>query len=109
MGLETVNDQNPVKKETHFDNWTWLHIQVRDASTIFLARTRAALEVPGPGATQGGLAITAALNIVTLRWLGDLFIKGSNPSCLYNIETFEDVPQQVTQTMSPKEQQRCAA
>jgi len=92
MPLDEVGNANPAKKYTHFDYWTKIHVQVRDASTIFLSTNRKALEVPGPGPTQGGLALTGAGVIFTLDWKGDLWIIGSNPQSLYNIETFEDAP-----------------
>jgi hypothetical protein len=85
-----VSNTSPVKKFSNFPNWTRIHVQVRDASTIFLATGRNTLEVPGAGGTQGGLAVTQAMGIVSLVWRGDLFISGSNPQSLYDIETFED-------------------
>lgn len=91
MGLDIVSNTTPVKKVASFNNWTLVHIQVRDASTIFLSNNRKALEVPGPGASQGGLAITAADGIKSLNWIGDLYITGSNIQSLFDLETFDDV------------------
>jgi hypothetical protein len=90
MPLDVVGNTSPAKKYTHFDNWTKILVQVRDASTIFLSTNRKALEVPGPGGLQGGLAVTGAGVITTLDWKGDLWIIGSNPQSTYDIETFED-------------------
>lgn len=96
MGLTVVSNINPAKLEAQFDNWTFIHVQVRDASTLFLATTRTALEVPGPNGLQGGLTVVAADGIKTFRWFGKLFVKGSNPQSVYDIEVFDDVPEQVS-------------
>lgn len=96
MGLTVVSNLNPAKQEGQFDNWTFFHIQVRDASSIFLATTRTALENPGPNSLQGGLTVVAADGIKTFRWLGKLWVKGSNPQSVYDIEVFDDTPEQVS-------------
>ena len=88
--LDMVTNISPAKLYMTFKNWTRIHIQVRDASTIYLSTGRKALEVPGPGAIQGGLAITQTSGIVSLVWKDDLFIFGSNPQSLYDIETFDE-------------------
>jgi len=96
MGLTMATNTNPAKLEAQFDNWTFIHVQVRDASTIFLATNRNALEVPGPNALQGGLTVVSADGVKTFRWIGKLFVKGSNPQSVYDIEIFDDVPEQVS-------------
>jgi hypothetical protein len=90
MPLDVVNNTVPAKKYNSFANWTRIHVQVRDASTIYLSADRKSLEVLGPGQIQGGLAITQASGVVSLVWKGDLFIMGSNPQSLYDIETFDE-------------------
>lgn len=90
MPLDIVNAGVPAKKYTTFGNWTRIHVQVRDASTIYLSTGRKELEVPGPGGIQGGLAITQASGIISLVWKGELYIVGSNPQSLYDIETFDE-------------------
>jgi hypothetical protein len=90
MGMDFVSNTTPAKKLGEFRNWTRFHIQVRDASTVFLANTRNALEVPGIGGAQGGLAITSASGIISLNWYGELYAIGNNPVSVYDIEIFED-------------------
>jgi hypothetical protein len=109
MGITVVGNTNPAKLEAQFDNWTYIHVQVRDASTIFLSRDRVGLETPGPNGLQGGLTIAAADGIKTLRWIGKLFIKGSNPQSIYDVEAFDDIPEQVNVSTPRPRGAVCAA
>ena len=71
-----------------FDTWTRIHLQVRDASTVYVANNKNDLETAGPGGQQGGLSIAAAAGIVSLPWIGPLYMLGSNPNSLIEIAIF---------------------
>ena len=79
---------NKAELVANFEAWTRVHFQVRDASTVYIGRTKSDLELPGPGGQQAGIALTSALGIVSLPWIGTLYWIGSNPNSLINIETF---------------------
>lgn len=87
MALKNINN---VKAQlmAQFDTWTRIHLQVRDASTIYFANNRPDLETAGPGGQQGGLAITSADKIQSLPWIGPLYMLGSNPNSLIEIAIF---------------------
>lgn len=86
--LKNYSNKTPAELVAQFDTWVRVHVQVRDASTIYLARTRNELEVAGPGGQQGGLAINAAAGIVSLPWIGPLYVIGSNPNSLVEFTIF---------------------
>ena len=90
MGLRAAQNTNPAELIASFDTWTRIHVQVRDANTLYISRTRGDLEVPAVGGQQGGLSFTAASGIVSLPWIGTLYVKGSAPNSLYNIEIFPE-------------------
>lgn len=71
-----------------FEAWTRIHLQVRDASTVYLANNKVDLETAGPGGQQAGLALTAALGIVSIPWIGPLYMLGSNPNSLIEVAIF---------------------
>lgn len=87
MALKNVNN---VKAQlmAQFDTWTRIHLQVRDASTVYLANNRPDLETQGPGGQQGGISITSAAGIVSLPWIGPLYMLGSNPNSLIEVAIF---------------------
>jgi len=88
MALRNINNTSPAELLAQFDAWTRVHLQVRDASTVYIARDRNTLEVAGPGGQQGGLSITSAVGIVSLPWIGPLYALGSNPNSLIEIAIF---------------------
>jgi hypothetical protein len=88
VALTNATNVKPAQLVTTFEAWTRVHFQVRDASSVYIANKRSDLELAGPGGQQGGLALTAALGIVTLPWLGPLYILGSNPNSLIEIAIF---------------------
>lgn len=88
MGLRNIKNTTPAELVGQFESWTRIHLQVRDASTIYFGTKRNDLEVAGPGGQQGGLSITQADKIVTLPWIGPLYMIGSNPNSLIEIAIF---------------------
>lgn len=90
MALQNISNVAPARLVASFDAWTRIHLQVRDASTIYLANNRPDLETAGPGGQQGGLAITQASGIVSLPWIGPLYLLGSNPNSLVEIAIFPE-------------------
>lgn len=88
MALYNIPNRTPATLIASFESWTRIHLQVRDASTIFVANKRNDLEIAGPGGQQGGLSIALAAGIVTLPWIGPLYLFGSNPNSLVEIAIF---------------------
>ena len=90
MPLRPFGNTVPAIELARFDKWTRIHIQVRDANTIYLGRTRNDLEQPTSGGQQAGLAITQAMGIQSLAWIGSLFLIGSAPQTLVDYEIFPE-------------------
>lgn len=88
MALYNAQSKTPAQLIASFEAWTRIHLQVRDASTVFIANKRNDLEVAGPGGQQGGLSLVAAAGIVSLPWIGPLYVLGSNPNSLIEIAIF---------------------
>lgn len=88
MALWNIPNKAPATLIASFEAWTRIHLQVRDASTVYIANKRVDLEVLGPGGQQGGLSITSAAGIVSLPWIGPLYLFGSNPNSLIEIAVF---------------------
>ena len=88
MALWNIPNKTPATLIASFEAWTRIHLQVRDASTIYVANKRTDLEVAGPGGQQGGLSITAAAGIVSIPWIGPLYLFGSNPNSLIEVAVF---------------------
>jgi hypothetical protein len=90
LALKAASNVKPAELVASFEVWTRIHIQVRDANTIYIARTRSDIETPGPNGQQQGLSITAAAGIVSLPWIGTLYWLGSAPNTLVDIEIFPE-------------------
>lgn len=90
MPLYNATNKTPATLRASFSSWTRIHIQVRDASTIYLSNRRETLELPGPNGQQGGLSITSAMGIISLPWIGPLYDFGSNPNSLFDLEFFPE-------------------
>jgi len=88
MSLQNIPNRNPAVLFASFEAWTRIHLQVRDASSVYIANKRSDLELPGPGGQQGGLQLTQAQGIVSLPWIGPLYLLGSNPNSLIEIAVF---------------------
>jgi hypothetical protein len=85
--LKNINNQK-AQLMASFETWTRIHLQVRDASTVYFENNKTDLETAGPGGQQGGLAITSADKIQSLPWIGPLYMLGSNPNSLVQISIF---------------------
>ena len=88
MALRNITNHTPAELIASFEAWTRIHLQVRDASSIYIGNKRNDLETQGPGGQQGGLQLTQALGIVSLPWIGPLYMIGSNPNSLIEIAIF---------------------
>jgi hypothetical protein len=88
VALRNIKNVNPAELIASFEAWTRIHLQVRDASTIYFGNKRNDLETIGPGGVQGGLSITLADKIISIPWIGPLYMLGSNPNSLIEIAIF---------------------
>jgi hypothetical protein len=88
VSLRNIKNSTPAELIASFEAWTRIHLQVRDASSVYFGNKRNDLEVLGPGGQQGGLSITQAAGIVSLPWIGPLYMIGSNPNSLIEIAIF---------------------
>ena len=88
MALKNIPNRTPATLIASFEAWTRIHLQVRDASTVYVANNRTDLETAGPGGQQGGLSLTAAAGIVSIPWIGPLYMFGSNPNSLIEVAIF---------------------
>lgn len=90
MPLKVITNNKPAELIASFDSWTRIHLQVRDANTVYFSRSRPDIETPGPGGLQQGLSVTQADGIVSLPWIGTLYMVGSAPNCAIQIEIFPE-------------------
>ncbi len=90
MPLKVITQNKPAELIASFQSWTRIHLQVRDANTVYFSRSRVDIETPGPQGLQQGIAIQQASGIISLPWIGPLYMYGSAPNCLIQIEIFPE-------------------
>jgi hypothetical protein len=88
MALYNIPNKTPATLIASFEAWTRIHLQVRDASTVYIRNKRNDLELPGPGGQQGGLSLNLASGVVSIPWIGPLYMFGSNPNSLIEVAIF---------------------
>jgi hypothetical protein len=91
MPLRQFSNVTPAQKVGEYARWTRVHLQSRDANTLYISKDRHVLENPGPNGLQQGLTITQPAGIVSLVWKGELWGLGSAASTIVDVEDFDEV------------------
>lgn len=90
MPIKVIGNTVPAVLIASFRTWTKFHVQVRNANTLYLGTNRGDIENSGPQGLQQGLSLTQGQGIVSLEWTGDLYVLGSAPNTVFDIETFPE-------------------
>jgi hypothetical protein len=90
VSLKAIGNAGQAELQASFEVWTRIHLQVRDANSIYISRSRSDIESPGPNGLQQGLLLTSALGIVSIPWIGPLYAKGSAQNSLLQLEIFPE-------------------